>query len=129
MGIRDYPISPRSPSENGLAERLIESIPRDRLGHVVVFDEQRLRHGSILLSPKKDAPIPRETHRVGRMLALPILGALVEWCGDETIAFGSSAHPLPKVHVSTPASPAPDDSGFVRREISVEDLRRGRRRQ
>src|SRR5436190_7940329 len=37
MGIRDRPIAPHSPWQNGCAERLIESIRRDCLDHVVVF--------------------------------------------------------------------------------------------
>jgi hypothetical protein len=40
MGIRDRPISARS----GLAERLIGSIRRGCLDHVVIFGEQHLRH-------------------------------------------------------------------------------------
>ena len=44
MGIRDRPISPRSPWQNGYAERLIGSIRRDCLDHVVVFGERHLRH-------------------------------------------------------------------------------------
>ena len=44
MGIRDRPISARSPWQNGLAERLIGSIRRDCLDHVVIFGEQHLRH-------------------------------------------------------------------------------------
>jgi transposase InsO family protein len=44
MGIRDRPISARSPWQNGYAERLIGSIRRDCLDHVVVFGEQHLRH-------------------------------------------------------------------------------------
>src|SRR5712675_317621 len=44
MGIRDRPIAPRSPWQNGCAERLIGSIRRDCLDHVVVFGEQHLRH-------------------------------------------------------------------------------------
>ena len=46
MGIRDWPIAPRSPWQNGCAERLIGSIRRDCLDHVVVFGEQHLRHCS-----------------------------------------------------------------------------------
>jgi hypothetical protein len=88
MGIRDRPISVRSPCQNGLAEKLIGSIRRDCLDHVVVFNEQLIfvicshstnnittnfvRH----LSLDKDAPIPRDAHRVGRVLSLPILGGL-----------------------------------------------------
>jgi len=44
MGIRDRPTAPRSPWQNGCAERLIGSIRRDCLDHVVVFSERHLRH-------------------------------------------------------------------------------------
>src|ERR1700686_5379213 len=37
MGIRDRPIAPRSPWQNGHTERLIGSIRRECLDHVVVF--------------------------------------------------------------------------------------------
>ena len=48
MGIRDRPTAPRSPWENGHAERLIGSIRRECLDHVIVFGERHLRH--VLLS-------------------------------------------------------------------------------
>src|SRR6266850_1658573 len=51
MGIRDQPTSPRSPWQNGHAERLIGSIRRECLDHVVVFGEYHLRH--LLLSYMK----------------------------------------------------------------------------
>jgi transposase InsO family protein len=87
MGIRDRPTAARSPWQNGYAERLIGSIRRDCLDHVVVFSEQHLRHLLISyqnyynelrthLSLKKDAPIPRDVRTVGRVLPLPILGGL-----------------------------------------------------
>jgi transposase InsO family protein len=80
MGIRDRPISARSPWQNGLAERLIGSIRRDCLDHVVIFGEQHLRHllnsyqeyynkSRTHLSLKKDAPIPRDAQRAGRVRA------------------------------------------------------------
>ena len=37
MGIRDRPTSPRSPWQNGYAERLIGSIRRECIDHVIVF--------------------------------------------------------------------------------------------
>jgi transposase InsO family protein len=40
MGIRDRPIAPRSPWQNGYAERLIGSIRRDCLDHVVVLGDR-----------------------------------------------------------------------------------------
>ena len=87
MGIRDRPIAPRSPWQNGCAERLIGSIRRDCLDHVVVFGEQHLRHllksyqkyyneARTHLSLQKDAPIPRAVQTVGQTLAVPILGGL-----------------------------------------------------
>jgi transposase InsO family protein len=87
MGIRDRPIAARSPWQNGYAERLIGSIRRDCLDHVVVFGEQHLWH--LLnsyqeyynkvrphLSLQKDAPIPRGRLTIGRVLPVPILGGL-----------------------------------------------------
>jgi len=44
MGIRDRPTAPRSPWQNGYAERLIGSIRRECLDHVIVFCERHLRH-------------------------------------------------------------------------------------
>src|ERR1700716_1628124 len=43
LGIRDHPTSPRSPWQNGYAERLIGSIRREGLDHTVVFGEGHLR--------------------------------------------------------------------------------------
>jgi transposase InsO family protein len=43
MGIRDHPTAPRSPWQNGHAERLIGSIRRECLDHIVVFGEAHLR--------------------------------------------------------------------------------------
>jgi transposase InsO family protein len=48
IGIRDRPTSPRSPWQNAYAERLIGSIRRECVDHVVVFGERHLRH--VLLS-------------------------------------------------------------------------------
>ena len=87
MGIRDRPTSPRSPWQNGYAERLIGSIRRECIDHVIVFGECHLRHllRSYLnyynetrthLSLDKDAPVSRAIQTVGRMFARPVLGGL-----------------------------------------------------
>ena len=87
MGIRDRPTSARSPWQNGYAERVIGSIRRDCLDHVLVFGEQHLRHllnsyqkyyneVRTHLSLRKDAPVPRDVSRTGRVLSMPILGGL-----------------------------------------------------
>jgi len=43
MGIRDKPIAPRSPWQNGFAERLIGSIRRECLDHVIIGGEVHFR--------------------------------------------------------------------------------------
>jgi transposase InsO family protein len=87
MGIRDRPTSPRSPWQNGYAERLIGSIRRECLDHVVVFGERHLRHVLLSymnyynearthLSLDEDAPVTRAVVTTGRILGHPILGGL-----------------------------------------------------
>jgi transposase InsO family protein len=87
MGIRDRPTSPRSPWQNGYAERLIGSTRRECLDHVVVFSERHLRHlllsymkyyngARTHLSLEKDAPISRAVDRAGHILCRPTLGGL-----------------------------------------------------
>jgi len=43
MGIRDKPIAPASPLQNAYAERLIGSIRRECLDHLIVLGESHLR--------------------------------------------------------------------------------------
>src|SRR5712672_2286186 len=43
MGIRDKPIAPSSPWQNGFAERLIGSIRRECVDHIIVLGEAHLR--------------------------------------------------------------------------------------
>ena len=87
MGIRDRPTSPRSPWQNGYAERVIGSIRRECVDHVVVLGERHLCHLLLSymkyynetrthLSLNKDAPLSRAVQTVGRILCLPILGGL-----------------------------------------------------
>ena len=82
MGIRDRPTSPRSPWQNGYAERLIGSIRRECLDHVIVFSERHLRHLLLCymkyyngarthLSLEKDAPVSRAVDRAGHILCRP----------------------------------------------------------
>jgi hypothetical protein len=44
MGIRDRPTAPRSPWQNTYAERLVGSIRRECLDHIIVLSEAHLRH-------------------------------------------------------------------------------------
>src|ERR1700730_10452251 len=43
MGIRDKPIAPASPWQNGVVERLIGSIRRECVDHIIVLGEAHLR--------------------------------------------------------------------------------------
>jgi transposase InsO family protein len=87
MGIRDKPTAPASPWQNGFAERLIGSIQRECVDHLVVLGEAHLRrilrayacyyndirtHRSL----EKDAPVSRLVQRTGRIKSHPILGGL-----------------------------------------------------
>src|SRR3982074_873889 len=87
MGIRDKPTAPGSPWQNGFAERLIGSIRRECVDHMIVLGEAHLRrilksyadyyngvrtHRSL----DKDAPVARQIQRIGRIKSHAILGGL-----------------------------------------------------
>jgi transposase InsO family protein len=87
MGIRDKPIAPASPWQNSFAERLIGSIRRECMDHIVVLGETHLRrilqtyaryynkirtHRSL----DKDAPVSRPVQPTGSIKSYPILGGL-----------------------------------------------------
>jgi hypothetical protein len=85
MAIRDRPTAPRSPWQNGHTERLIGSIRRECLDHVVVLGERHLRgvlrsymeyYNGQWRALNKDAPVSRSIQVVGRILPTPILGGL-----------------------------------------------------
>lgn len=87
MGIRDRPISAGSPWQNGIAERLIGTLRRECLDHIVILGEAHLR---LILSAyaayynqlrphmalQKDAPSRRAVQRIGDVIAVPVLGGL-----------------------------------------------------
>jgi transposase InsO family protein len=87
MGIRDRPISPGSPWQNGIAERLIGTLRRECLDHLVIFGAAHLRR--ILtayaayynqtrthLALNKDCPLERPIQRFGIIAATPVLAGL-----------------------------------------------------
>ncbi len=87
MGIRDKPIAPGSPWQNGFAERLIGSIRRECADHVVALGEGHLRRilQSYTLyynelrthrSLNKDAPLHRAIESLGAIISRPVLGGL-----------------------------------------------------
>ena len=85
--VRDRPTALRSPWQNGHVERLIGSIRRECLDHLIIFGEAHLRrvlwayanyyNGTRThLSLGKDAPLPRAIRRDGRIQFVPYLGGL-----------------------------------------------------
>ena len=89
FGLTDVRTAPRSPWQNPYVERLIGSLRRECLDHVIVLNERHLRrvlrayvdyyHDSRThLALKKDAPEPRPIAAVetGRVVALPAVGGL-----------------------------------------------------
>src|SRR6516165_5037932 len=87
MGIRDRPISPRSPWQNPYAERLIGTLRRECVDHVLIFGEQHLRRILALYSSyynqtrthlalRKDAPLRRAVQGSGTIITTPILFGL-----------------------------------------------------
>jgi transposase InsO family protein len=87
MCIRDKPIAPASPWQNGFAERLIGSIRRECLDHIIVSGEAHLRR--ILISYAaycnsvrthrslhKDTPMFGPIQQIGIIRSHPILGSL-----------------------------------------------------
>ena len=87
MGIRDRPITPGSPWQNGCAERLIGTLRRECLDRMLIFSEAHLRRvlasytayynqARSHLALQKDAPLHREVQRSGVIVAIPILAGL-----------------------------------------------------
>src|SRR5438094_34610 len=89
LDIREAVIAPRSPWQNAYAERVIGSIRRECLDHVVVIGERHLReilskyvnyyNGTRThLSLSKDAPEPRSVQlpSEGRVVQVPRVGGL-----------------------------------------------------
>jgi transposase InsO family protein len=87
MGIRDKPTAPASPWQNGVAERLVGSIRRESVDHMIVLGEAHLSrilksyaryyngvrtHRSL----NKDAPVSRSVQRDGVIRSRAILGGL-----------------------------------------------------
>jgi transposase InsO family protein len=87
MGIRDRPISPRSPWQNAYVERLIGTVRRECLDRMLIFGESHLRRvlasyaayynqARTHLALQKDAPLHRAVQRSGVIIAIPILAGL-----------------------------------------------------
>ena len=87
MGIRDRPISPGSPWQNGYVERWIGTLRHECLDHLLIFGEAHLRKVLTLyasyynqarthMALQKDAPLQRAVQRSGSIAAIPVLAGL-----------------------------------------------------
>jgi transposase InsO family protein len=89
LGIDEVLTAPRSPWQNPYAERLVGSVRRECLDHMIVLGEKHLRriltayfsyyHKSRThLSLGKDAPVPRAIHppSMGNIVEIPEVGGL-----------------------------------------------------
>jgi transposase InsO family protein len=89
MGIKEVKIAPRSPWQNPYCERLIGSLRREVLDHIIVLNDRHLRRVLTTyisyyhrfrthLSLEMDCPHPRavEPPEVGKAMALPEVGGL-----------------------------------------------------
>ena len=89
LGIREILTAAQSPWQNAYVERLIGSIRRECLDHVIVFNEAGLRrvlksyfdyydHSRTHLALDRDAPISRkiQPRELGRVVELPEVGGL-----------------------------------------------------
>ena len=89
MGITKVVTAPRSPWQNPYVERVIGSIRREHLDHVVIFNERHLRRvlpsyveyyhrTRTHLSLDKDCPDPRPIipRKIGKVVTIPQVGGL-----------------------------------------------------
>ncbi len=89
MGITEVITAPRSPWQNAYVERVIGSIRRECLDHIVIFNERHLcrvlssyvdyyQRTRTHLSLDKDCPDPRPImpRRIGKVIAIPQVGGL-----------------------------------------------------
>src|SRR5213594_2354014 len=87
LGIKEVLSVPRSPWQRAYIERIIGSIRRECLDHVIIFDEASLRRtlrlyfryyneSRLHLSLDRDSPNSRPVQSLGKVIAIPEVGGL-----------------------------------------------------
>jgi len=89
MGINEVLISPQSPWQNPYAERIIGSIRRECLDHLIIWNEKHLleilgqyceyyHQARAHQSLDENAPVPREVELParGKVVSVPMVGGL-----------------------------------------------------
>ncbi len=88
FGLEDTPTAPRSPWQNPIAERVIGTLRRECLDHMIILNKRHLH--SVLdefindyynvsrthMSLEKDSPEHRPIQKDGKIVSKPILGGL-----------------------------------------------------
>ncbi len=88
FGLEDTPTAPRSPWQNPVCERVIGTLRRECLDHMIIINEKHLQ--SVLdeyineyynvsrthMSLDKDSPVSRPVQTEGKIVSKPILGGL-----------------------------------------------------
>ena len=88
FGLEDTPTAPRSPWQNPIAERVMGTLRRECLDHMIILNEKHLY--SVLneyineyynvsrthMSLEKDSPVHRPVQVNGKLVSKPILGGL-----------------------------------------------------
>ena len=89
MGIKQVLSAPRSPWQRAYVERMIGTLRRECLDHVIVFNERCLyrylaefldycHRSRTHVALEKDSPVPRavQVPESGRIVATPVVGGL-----------------------------------------------------
>ena len=88
FGLEDTPTAPRSPWQNPIAERVIGTLRRECLDHMIILNEKHLHDvlyeyiveyynvSRTHMSLEKDSPEHRPIQKDGKIVSKPILGGL-----------------------------------------------------
>ncbi len=88
FGLEDTPTAPRSPWQNPIAERVIGTLRRECLDHMIILNEKHLHDvldeyifeyynvSRTHMSLEKDSPEHRPVQKYGEIISKPILGGL-----------------------------------------------------
>ena len=87
FGLKDTPTAPHSPWQNPIAERVMGTLRRECLDHIIVLNEKHLwtvldefveyyNTNRTHMSLDKDAPVHRPPQTEGKIVSKPVLGGL-----------------------------------------------------
>jgi putative transposase len=87
FGLKDTPTAPHSPWQNPIAERMMGTLRRECLDHIIILNEKHLttvltefveyyNTSRTHMSLKKDAPVHRPAQTKGRIVSQSVLGGL-----------------------------------------------------